>query len=119
MLGKIIGQLHCVHIYNTILNYRKYNFVVEMQSSVNNATVHGNPEKDSKSHETAMFDDSHSYTTINSLQLEHNNDTHETVTHDDRVRKDETSNPMATARQIANENPYVIDTSSENTSTTT
>ena len=91
-----------------------------MQSAVNNATIHENPEKVSiKSHETSMCDDSHSYATINSLQLEHNSDTHETPTHDDEVKKDGTSNPMARARQVAKENPYIIDTSSENTSTTT
>ena len=90
-----------------------------MHSSANNATIHKNPERDSiKSLETTISDDSSSYTT-NSPQLEQKDNTHDILVYDDEVKKGGSSTPADTARQVAKENPYIIDTSSENTSTTT
>ena len=84
-----------------------------MHSSANNATIHKNPERDSiKSLETAISDDSSSYTT-NSTQLEQKDNTHDIPVYDDEVKKGGSSTPADTARQVAK------DTSSENTSTTT
>ena len=91
-----------------------------MHSSANNATIHKNPERDSiKSLETAISDDSSSYTTTNSPQLEQKDNTHDIPVYDDEVKKGGSSTPADTARQVAKEKPYIIDTSSENTSTTT
>ena len=91
-----------------------------MYSSANNATIHKNPERGSiRSLETAISDDLSSCATKDSSQLEQRDNTNNIPVCDDEVKKGGSSTPADTARQVAKENPNIIDTSSENTSTTT
>ena len=97
--------------------------IMEMQSSMDDNTIHEKLEKDNvtiKSSETITSDDLdpvHVYATVESLPLEQNNKNSSACVKE--VIETGLSNPADADHQRAKENDYVIDSSTENTSATT